>query len=50
MCLQARADGLCDGVVTYCLDKEPTSATFPLAQKLFEQFRDARSGSEKKTQ
>jgi hypothetical protein len=28
-----------DGVVTYCLDKRPQSPTFPLAQKLFREFR-----------
>jgi hypothetical protein len=36
--LQAWRDGKCDGVVTYCLDKGPRSQTFPLVQKLFEQF------------
>ncbi len=35
MCLQTRQAGLCDGVVTYCLDKTPASRTFPLAQDLF---------------
>ena len=34
LCLEARRDG----VVTYCLDKTPASATFPLAQKLFAEF------------
>jgi len=38
MCLEARRDGKCDGVVTYCLDKQPQSLTFPLAQKLFAEF------------
>ncbi len=38
MSLQAWKDGRCDGVVTYCLDKSPQSATFPLAQKLFREF------------
>jgi len=33
--LQARQDGKCDGVVTYCLDKRPQSRTFPLARELF---------------
>jgi hypothetical protein len=28
----------CDGVVTYCLDLRPESATFPLAQKVFHLF------------
>jgi hypothetical protein len=37
--LQAWRDGRCDGVVTYCLDKSPRSTTFPLAQKLFREFR-----------
>lgn len=38
LCLEARRDGKCDGVVTYCLDKSPQSPTFPLAQKLFAEF------------
>ena len=33
--LQAWRDGKCDGVVTYCLDKRPSSLEFPAAQKLF---------------
>jgi hypothetical protein len=37
--LQARQEGKCEGVVTYCLDKGPQSPAFPLAQKLFRQFR-----------
>jgi len=37
--LQAWREGQCDGVVTYCLDKQPQSPTFPLAQKLFHEFR-----------
>jgi hypothetical protein len=36
--LEAWRQGKCDGVVTYCLDKQPRSATFPLAAKLFHQF------------
>lgn len=36
--LQAWRDGKCDGVVTYCLDKEPHSQTFPLARALFHEF------------
>jgi hypothetical protein len=41
--LQARRDGKCDGVVTYCLDKRPAGRTFPLARKLFREFqRDKR--------
>jgi hypothetical protein len=39
--LQAWRDGKCDGVVTYCLDKRPTSQTFPLARKLMHQFKGA---------
>jgi len=38
--LQAWREGRCEGVVTYCLDKRPQSETFPLAQKLFREFRD----------
>jgi hypothetical protein len=37
--LQAYRDGKCDGVATYCLDKSSTSQTFPLVQKLFQEFR-----------
>ncbi|HEX4072538.1 MAG TPA: hypothetical protein VHX68_15260, partial [Planctomycetaceae bacterium] len=36
--LQAWQDGKCDGVVTYCLDKQPQSPEFPAVQKLFHQF------------
>jgi hypothetical protein len=36
--LQAWRDGKCDGVVTYCLDKQPQSLTFSAAQKLFREF------------
>lgn len=39
MSLQAWRDGQCDGVVTYCLDKQPESQVFPLAQKVFREFR-----------
>jgi hypothetical protein len=39
MSLEALRDGQCDGVVTYCLDKRPQSQTFPLAQRLFQEFR-----------
>ncbi len=39
MSLQAWRDDHCDGVVTYCLDKRSRSETFPLAQKLFREFR-----------
>ena len=38
MCLQARQEGKCDGVVTYCLEKKPGSPTFPLVQALFREF------------
>jgi hypothetical protein len=38
MCLQAWRDGLCDGVVTYCLEKDPESKSFPLAKALFKEF------------
>lgn len=36
--LQAWRDKKCDGVVTYCLEKQPNSQNFPLAQKLFQEF------------
>src|SRR2546422_809769 len=39
MSLQAWREDQCDGVVTYCLDKRSQSETFPLAQKLFREFR-----------
>jgi hypothetical protein len=39
--LQAWREGKCDGVVTYCLDKRPQSRIFPLAQKLFHEFRSS---------
>ena len=35
MCLEQWRAGHCDGVVTYCLDKGPKSATFAAARKLF---------------
>ncbi len=38
MSLQAWRDGKCDGVVTYCLDKRPSSKIFPLARELFHEF------------
>ena len=38
MCLEAWRDGLCDGVVTYCIDKDPASKTFPLAKGLYREF------------
>ncbi len=37
--LQAWLDGKCEGVVTYCLDKRPTSQSLPLARDLFHAFR-----------
>ena len=40
MSLRAWSEGQCDGVVTYCLDKRPESEVFPLAKKLFQDFRD----------
>ena len=40
--LQAWQAGKCDGVVTYCLDKEPASRTFVLARELFREFKTAR--------
>ena len=39
MALQANRDGRCDGVVTYCLDKQPKSESFPPAAKLFHEFK-----------
>jgi hypothetical protein len=42
MCFEAQRDGKCDGVVTYCLDKEAHSEFFPLAAKLFHDYRPAR--------
>lgn len=38
MCLEARRDGLCDGVVTYCLDKGAESKTFALTKALYREF------------
>jgi len=38
MCLTAWRDGLCDGVVTYCIDKGPESQTLPLAKALYKEF------------
>jgi hypothetical protein len=40
-CLQAWREGKCDGVVTYCLDKQPRSRIFDLARDLFGQYRGA---------
>lgn len=36
--LEAWRDGKCDGVVTYCLDKQPASPAFPEVQRLFHEF------------
>jgi hypothetical protein len=41
-CLQAWREGKCDGVVTYCLDKQPGSRVFDLARDLFGQYRSPR--------
>jgi hypothetical protein len=38
-CLQAWREGRCDGVVTYCLDKQSGSRIFDLARDLFGQYR-----------
>jgi hypothetical protein len=38
-CLQAWREGKCDGVVTYCLDKQSGSRIFDLARNLFGQYR-----------
>lgn len=40
MCLQAREDGKCAGVVTYCLDKSARSESFASIKALFVDFRD----------
>ena len=40
--LQAWREGKCDGVVTYCLDKQPRSRIFDLARDLFGQYRQPR--------
>jgi hypothetical protein len=44
MSLQVWRDGKCDGVVTYCLDKRSRSRAFPLAEKLFYEFRRQAGG------
>lgn len=36
--LQAWKERKCDGVVTYCLEKQPDSRVFPLARDLFQEF------------
>ena len=45
MSLQAWRDGKCDGVATYCLDKRPESQSYRLAQKLFREFGNGKSGA-----
>ena len=40
MCLKARREGKCDGVVTYCLDKSPQNLVFPPVAKVFREFLD----------
>ncbi len=41
-CLEAWREGKCDGVVTYCLDKQPHSRVFDLARDLFGQYYPTR--------
>jgi len=41
-CLDAWREGKCDGVVTYCLDKQPGSKVFDLARDLFAEYRQLR--------
>jgi hypothetical protein len=41
-CLQAWREGKCDGVVTYCLDKQPGSRIFDLARDAFGQYQPPR--------
>jgi hypothetical protein len=41
MCLESWRAGECEGVALYCLDKRPQSPVFPLAQKLFHDFKAA---------
>ncbi len=38
-CLQAWREGKCDGVVTYCLEKQAGSRVFDLARDLFREYR-----------
>jgi len=40
--LQAWREGKCDGVVTYCLDKQAGSRVFDLARDLFGEYRQMR--------
>jgi hypothetical protein len=41
-CLQAWREGKCDGVVTYCLDKQPRSRIFDLARDLIGEYQQPR--------
>jgi hypothetical protein len=41
-CLVACREGKCDGVVTYCLDKQPRSRIFDLARDLFGEYHQLR--------
>jgi hypothetical protein len=41
-CLQAWREGKCEGVVTYCLDKQPGSRIFDLARDAFGQYQPPR--------
>jgi hypothetical protein len=41
-CLEAWREGKCDGVVTYCLDKQPHSRIFDCARDVFGQYRPKR--------
>jgi len=42
MCLDEMQKGMCDGVVTYCLDKTTNNAVYPLVQKQFLELRSER--------
>jgi hypothetical protein len=42
MCLDEMRKKRCEGVVTYCLDKTANSPTFPIVQKLFQNFERTR--------
>jgi hypothetical protein len=42
MCMGALREGKCNGVVTYCLEKEPGSRMFNLAQKVFGEYEPGR--------
>jgi hypothetical protein len=48
MCLQARREGKCEGVVTYCLDKSASSRTFAPVQQLFRDFGKAQRAAPSK--